>query len=127
MNDDTPATQPYDHDTLPPVIARYLDLQHPAGDRGRALGLFAADAHVRDEGIDYRGQDEIHGWLTTAASEFTYTTTYTGQSSHPEGSSDGERWLVGARLEGDFPGGVADLRFRFTVDGDRIVDLVIAP
>ncbi len=31
------------------------------------------------------------------------------------------------RLEGDIPGGVADLHYRFTLDGDRICDLVIAP
>jgi hypothetical protein len=31
------------------------------------------------------------------------------------------------RLEGDFPGGVAELDYRFTVDGDRITELVIAP
>ena len=31
------------------------------------------------------------------------------------------------RLEGNFPGGVADLNFRFTLAGDRIAELVIAP
>jgi hypothetical protein len=29
--------------------------------------------------------------------------------------------------EGDFPGGVAELRYRFTLDGDLIEELVIAP
>jgi hypothetical protein len=31
------------------------------------------------------------------------------------------------RLEGDFPGGVADLHYRFTLDGDLISGLVIEP
>ena len=30
-------------------------------------------------------------------------------------------------LEGDFPGGVVDLRYRYTLDADRIVHLTIAP
>jgi hypothetical protein len=30
-------------------------------------------------------------------------------------------------LEGDFPGGVADLAYRFTMDCDLIAELVIAP
>ena len=35
--------------------------------------------------------------------------------------------MAANRLEGDFPGGVVDLDYRFTVDGDRIAELVIAP
>ena len=31
------------------------------------------------------------------------------------------------RLEGDFPRGVVDLRYRFAMDGDLIAELVIAP
>jgi hypothetical protein len=30
-------------------------------------------------------------------------------------------------LEGNFPGGVVDLAYRFTMDGDLIAQLVIAP
>jgi hypothetical protein len=30
-------------------------------------------------------------------------------------------------LEGSFPGGVVDLAYRFTMDGDLIAELVIAP
>lgn len=52
---------------------------------------------------------------------YTYTTTPLGQRS-----GDGGRWMVLVRLEGNFPGGVVDLRYQFVVDGDRIGDLVIA-
>ena len=34
---------------------------------------------------------------------------------------------VGQHLEGDFPGGVVDLHFRFTLDGASISRLVIEP
>jgi len=30
-------------------------------------------------------------------------------------------------LEGDFPGGVVDLRYQFALKGDLIAELVIAP
>jgi len=113
---------PYAPETLPPVIASYLSAQDDPGRRRAIADVFASDARVVDEGIERSGIDEIRTWLATAASEFTYTTTFTGQCQ-----VDADRWVVFARLEGDFPGGVADLRFQFTVRGDRIQDLVIAP
>ena len=36
-------------------------------------------------------------------------------------------WIVVNHLEGDFPGGVVDLRYRFVMTGDLIAELVIAP
>ena len=35
--------------------------------------------------------------------------------------------VVGQHLEGNFPGGVADLHYRFTLDGALIARLVIEP
>jgi hypothetical protein len=35
--------------------------------------------------------------------------------------------LVDNRLEGTFPGGVADLQYRFVLRDGRIAELVIAP
>ncbi len=37
------------------------------------------------------------------------------------------QWLVTNHLEGDFPGGVVDLNYRFRLVDDRIAVLVIAP
>jgi hypothetical protein len=37
------------------------------------------------------------------------------------------RWVATNCLEGDFPGGVVDLRCRFAMDGDLVAELVIAP
>jgi hypothetical protein len=40
---------------------------------------------------------------------------------------DAHRWLVVNHLEGDFPGGVVDLRYQFVLTGALISELVIAP
>ena len=40
---------------------------------------------------------------------------------------DDAHWVATNRLEGDFPGGVVDLAYRFTLRGDRIAGLHIAP
>ena len=52
----------------------------------------------------------------------TYTRTLLG--AEPTGKTS---WLVRNRLEGNFPGNVVDLRYEFTLDGDRISALTIAP
>ena len=37
------------------------------------------------------------------------------------------RWVVRQRLEGDFPGGVVELDYRFVLSGGLISELVISP
>lgn len=105
---------------LPEVVARY-QAAHDRRDTDSALAAFAVDAHVVDDDRDHRGADEIRRWLETAASEFTYTRTLLAVEATEAG------WLVRNRLEGDFPGGVAELRYRFVVTDDLITELVIAP
>ncbi len=38
-----------------------------------------------------------------------------------------DRWVAVNRLEGDFPGGAVELRYRFALVDDLISELVIAP
>lgn len=114
--------QPYDRSTVPDVITRYLDLQVDPKRRAGVADLFDPTGRVVDENVEYVGVKAIRGWLARAASAYTYTTTLTGQIDEGDG-----RWTVTARLEGNFPGGVADLRYRFRVVDGAIVDLVIAP
>ncbi|WP_432562554.1 hypothetical protein [Kineococcus sp. SYSU DK003] len=40
---------------------------------------------------------------------------------------DEQHWVTTHLLEGDFPGGRAELRYRFTLQDDLITELVIAP
>ncbi|TDD61229.1 nuclear transport factor 2 family protein [Kribbella antibiotica] len=87
----------------------------------RTLDTLTADAVVTDEGHDYTGRDEIEAWLTTAASEYTYTTEFTGATT------TGTTVDVGQHLEGNFPGGVVDLHYRFALNGALISRLVIEP
>lgn len=72
--------------------------------------------------LDAREDDRALGaWVTTAAAEYTYTTEFTGATTTDAGVD------VGQHLEGDVPGGVADLHYRFALDGALIRRLVIEP
>lgn len=106
---------------LPAVIQRYQDA-HDGRDVETALTAFATTATVTDEDQRWSGTDEIRAWLAKTSSEYTFTRTLLGVQSGGDGS-----WLVRNRLEGNFPGGVVDLRYRFVLDGDYIVSLNIAP
>jgi hypothetical protein len=104
---------------LPPTISTYL-AAHRAGEAETALKTFTADAEVVDDGRTYRGTEEILGFLRDAGSEFTYTTELLGTERVDDG-----RWVAVLHLEGDFPGGVVDLRYQFAMRGDLIGELVI--
>jgi hypothetical protein len=118
MNDATPEP---DRGELPAVVQRYQDA-HDRRDTDVALSAFAPDARVLDDGHEYRGSDEIRKWLSTAASEYEFTRTLVSAEA-----IDAETWIVVNHLEGNFPGGVVDLRYQFDLSGDVISALVIAP
>ena len=107
-------------DGLPHNIKTFMTALNDR-ENDRALATFTADAVVTDEGHDYTGLDEIGGWLTTSVSEYTYTTEFTGATA-TDTTVDVEQ-----HLEGDFPGGVANFHYRFTLDGALISRLVIEP
>jgi ketosteroid isomerase-like protein len=106
---------------VPAVIDRYLRA-HDRRDTDAALSTFAANATVVDDGQRYVGADRIREWLANASTEFNYTRTFTGANA-----INADTWLVTNRLEGDFPGGVVDLGYRFRLSGDAIAELLIAP
>jgi hypothetical protein len=105
--------------SAPAVITRYLTAA-PAGDFAAVADCFTVDGTVTDEGHTYRGRPDIIGWRESLASQFTYTATIT--SSEPINDTE---YLVTAHLVGDFPGGVADLTYRFVLEGGLIADLTI--
>lgn len=118
----SPAPAPnVSRDALPDVIRRYLDV-HNAGDAAASAALMTPDAEVTDDGRTYNGLPEIEKWLNRAASEYTYTTTYLGAEQ-----DRAAQWTVTQRLDGDFPGNTVELHYTFTLDGDLISRLVIAP
>lgn len=106
---------------LPDVVVRYF-AAHDQRDAEGALLFFASDATVNDDGHEYRGRDEIRDWLSRASVEFTYTRTLKDAQQVEQ-----DRWLVTNHLEGNFPGGVVDLRYRVALTNDLISELEIAP
>ncbi|WP_182524282.1 nuclear transport factor 2 family protein [Nocardioides dongkuii] len=106
---------------LPATIRAYL-AAHGAQKADAALRTFSAAAVVVDQGQTFRGTQEVLDFLRGAGAEFTYTTELVGAQR-----IDDEHWVAAVRLEGDFPGGVAYLSYRFTLAGDLIAELTIAP
>jgi ketosteroid isomerase-like protein len=119
MHDNQP--QAIAPDALPEVIARCLKA-HRAHDTATALTAFTGDAAVTDDATTHQGTAAIEEWLDRAATEFTYTMDLTGAEQ-----IDATHYIATHHLEGDFPGGTIDLRYRFTLRGDLVERLVIEP
>jgi hypothetical protein len=108
-------------DGVPDVIRRYFALD---ADReiDSIIALFSDDATVVDEGETREGTPAIRAWKTGPASQYTYTTDVLGTTA-----VTAHRFVVTGRLTGNFPGATAELKWDFTIAGDRIRRLVIAP
>ena len=104
---------------LPDPIAAYFSADQGAGEA--VADCFTAAAVVQDEGHTYRGVDEIRRWRANVAAQFTYVCDPLSIAAE-----DGKS-IVSCRLTGDFPGNVADLRFFFQLEGDKIAALEITP
>ena len=104
---------------LPPTIRTFL-VAHAARDVDAAARVFAPTAVVRDQGETFRGAAEVLTFLRHQGSEFSYTTELLGGRRIDE-----SHWVAVNHLEGDFPGGVADLDYRFTLAHGLITELEI--
>jgi len=112
------STQPVE---LPAAVTTY-QAAHDEHDVDTALATFTHEAVVHDEDQDWVGREQIRQWLLKTSTEYTFTRTLLGIER-----GAGSCWLVRNRLEGNFPGGVVDLRYEFTVDDGLISRLSIAP
>jgi hypothetical protein len=106
---------------VPDVVSHYFE-RDTHRDIDAIVSLFADDATVVDEREEHHGTAEIRAWQTGAASKYTYTTEI--MSTVALGP---DRYLVTGRLTGNFPGGTADLNWDFTISGQHITRLIIAP
>ena len=106
---------------LPPPVADYFAADFN-DDPDRLLRAFAPDAEVIDEGRRHAGHHQIAAWKAEASARYRYVAT-PFSVIHEAGG----RVTVAAHLVGDFPGSPLDLRYRFTLTGDRIAVLEIAP
>ena len=102
-------------DALPPVISDYLAASERR-DAGAILACFAPDAVVVDEDRTWRGAAEIRQWRESVATAYEYTIEVTGAKDLGEADGAG-RYDVHTHLEGNFPGGKADLTDHFAVRG----------
>jgi ketosteroid isomerase-like protein len=104
-----------------PVTVRGFIAAHVVRDADTASSFLAEDAVVVDQGETFRGREEVHAFLRDAGSEFEYTTEQIGARR-----VDSNHWVVTLRLEGTFPGGVAELDYRFALRDGLVAELVIA-
>lgn len=105
--------------TLPPPIARFF--AHESVDPQAVARCFADDAVVRDEAREHHGRAAIAAWNADAVAKYGITTEPLGAET------TGPRTAVTARVSGTFPGSPIQLRFVFTLAGDSIARLEIAP
>ena len=110
-----------DPDRLPAPVRGYL-AAHGARRADTALRAFTPTAVVVDDGTTYRGTEEIRRFLSKAGSGVSHPTELVGAER-----VDDEHWIAVNRLEGDFPGSVVELRYRFARTGDLVSELVISP
>ena len=75
---------------------------------------------MTDDGKTYRGTAGIRTWLDRSAPRI-----HLHHRAHRAPRVDDEHYTAVNHLEGDFPGGVVNLHFRFALRDGRIARLVI--
>lgn len=115
----TDITDTIEPSQLPAVIRTFLRA-HEARDADTAARAFTPGAVVTDQGETFSGTEQVRSFLGHAGAEFTYTSRLVGARR-----TDDRHWTAVIHLEGDFPGGVANLDYRFTLADDLISELAI--
>jgi len=104
--------------SVPAPIQRMVDATN-AADSDAFVASFADDAYLEDWGRGFHGHDGVRSWDRT---------DNIGKRMHfvvDAVRRDGEEWIVTLTSTGDGFNGTSDIRF--TLDGDLISRLVIAP
>lgn len=104
---------------LPQPIAAYFSADRLDSDA--VARCFTRNAVVKDEGHTYTGLDAIKQWKTQTSRKYTYTCEPL-RLEQSNGTT-----VVTCHLEGNFPGGQADLRFFFRLERGLIAQLEIMP
>jgi hypothetical protein len=105
---------------LTDVVAAYVKAAN-AQDVNGVSACFADDAVVRDEGRDRSGAEAIRDWAEEVSQK--YRPVVEPRSVYAE---NGRTVMIG-RVSGAFPGSPLDLRYQFTITGQKISRLEIAP
>ena len=104
---------------LDSTIARFIEASN-ARDLDRAVGCFASDATVEDEGRTHRGVEEVRAWKRETEERFVYTFEPNAVESR------GGHTVVTGTLAGNLPGSPVELKYDFTLAGDAITSLRIS-
>jgi hypothetical protein len=112
----TKTAEPLD---LPAPVAAYFVADTTAAEA--VAQCFTDGAVVIDERQEYRGRAAIARWKAEASAKFRYSVERLGVHV------SGVQTTVTGRVTGDFPGSPVELQYRFTLEGDRIARLEIAP
>jgi ketosteroid isomerase-like protein len=112
----TKAAEPND---LPAPVAAYFAADAIGAEA--VAQCFTDGAVVIDERQEHRGRAAIARWKAEVSAKFRYTV------DRLVAHISGDQTTVTGRLTGDFPGSPVDLQYRFTLEGDKIARLEIAP
>lgn len=105
---------------LPEAVNTYFAISN-GDDPARLATCFHADARVLDEKRTHQGIDAIAAWQRQARQAFSY------RVEPVDASQRDDALTVTARVAGDFPGSPVLLKHLFTLTGDQIRSLEIAP
>jgi ketosteroid isomerase-like protein len=106
-----------------------ISLQSPLADFFKAtnardtealFALFAPNATVDDEGFQYKGLDSIRGWIAETVERFRFSIDVVDVS---QASHAGEQASITGIVTGDFTGSPVQVRYDFTLDQQKIVQL----
>jgi hypothetical protein len=89
-------------------------------DADTAAQFLTPDVIAVDEGKTWRGRDEVYLFVRDAGAEFEVDTEVLGARR-----IDDSHFIIAVRLTGNFPGGTADLDYRFALRDGLITELVI--
>jgi hypothetical protein len=103
--------------SLPEPIAAYFAADKRGGDE--VARCFTSRAVVKDEGRTHSGPEAIKAGKTAASAKYSYV----AEPIAVVGSAG--RFVVTARLTGNFPGSPLDLRYAFRLERGRIASLEI--
>ena len=103
---------------LPRPIALYVKAEN-AGDVALLSECFEPDAVVRDERRTYEGLAAIQEWKAETKRKYQHTVEPLTLERK------GDTIVVTNRLTGSFPGSPIEVRFVFSLEGDKIASLEI--
>ena len=105
--------------TLAGPVARYIAGAN-AQDIDAVTACFAEDAVVHDEGKSRQGIAAIRQWAEEVSEKYHPVV----EVIHVAALDD--RGILAGRVSGNFPGSPVELRYVFTLDGEKIARLEIS-